>query len=89
MTSHERVWLRRFVGLTALSLGAALASGCATLVPVPLSCPDRFAAAYPGPEDIELDTHDGGGPRLIVSTQERRVVNDKVPTIGERSSPSH
>jgi hypothetical protein len=77
MTSHERVWLRQLVGLTALAFGAALASGCATLAPVPLSCPDRFATAFPGPEDIELDTHDAGGPRLIVSTQERRVVNDQ------------
>lgn len=57
------------------AFAALLAAGCAAVTVVPRDCPERFAGWAPGPEDIELDRDSPGGPRLIVSAQERRVQN--------------
>jgi hypothetical protein len=52
-----------------------MASGCAPIKVVPRECNERFAAWATGPEDVEFDDRSPGGPRLIVSAQERRVLN--------------
>ena len=55
----------------ALAIVVAALIGCGSLAPP--SARDCHAVAWiPGPEDLELDTTDARGPRLLVSSFERR-----------------
>ena len=58
----------------ALSVSALVCLGCATTPhATPAKC--QFETGIPGPEDFVLDAQARGGPRLIVSSQQRRIVD--------------